>query len=323
MFTSAFFADYEPNGVHLGSIKLPQAQIGRQNSQPNDENQDDQMKYAFLILEPKRSDSSKMVRHVLCAQTDEERDEWINYLLHYVVMDADPPPAAPSVTGESRGKRLLRRQGSDKSQSEGGSVSMQPTLSETASDSDTIGIRYDQMSQGKRPTTESGRPSLDESRNRSPEQLRVMPPNVPTRSPYRAAISPPMNGAPITDDSAWTSAQREEERRREEKRARKRSVWGFLSKDGRGRATPENVQPTAPPPAALLQHGLFGIPLRDAVEITREMGMGINVPSVVYRCVEYLEYMDAAKEEGIYRLSGSNSAIRLLKDRFNSGMFDV
>jgi len=68
-----------------------------------------------------------------------------------------------------------------------------------------------------------------------------------------------------------------------------------------------------------MQHGLFGISLREAVDITREMGMGINVPSVVYRCIEYLEHMDAAKEEGIYRLSGSNSAIRLLKDRFNSG----
>jgi RalA-binding protein 1 len=66
---------------------------------------------------------------------------------------------------------------------------------------------------------------------------------------------------------------------------------------------------------------LFGIPLRDAVDITREMGMGINVPSVVYRCVEYLEHMDAAKEEGIYRLSGSNSAIRMLKDKFNAGHF--
>jgi hypothetical protein len=92
-----------------------------------------------------------------------------------------------------------------------------------------------------------------------------------------------------------------------------------LTLDNRGRATPDDIQPTAPPPPALLQHGLFGISLRDAVDITREMGMGINVPSVVYRCIEYLEHMDAAKEEGIYRLSGSNSAIRLLKEKFNSG----
>jgi hypothetical protein len=97
--------------------------------------------------------------------------------------------------------------------------------------------------------------------------------------------------------------------------------WLYWLIDYRGRTTPEDIQPTAPPPPALLQHGLFGIPLQDAVDITREMGMGINVPSVVYRCVEYLEHMDAAKEEGIYRLSGSNSAIRMLKDKFNAGQF--
>jgi len=69
----------------------------------------------------------------------------------------------------------------------------------------------------------------------------------------------------------------------------------------------------------LRQHGLFGISLREAVEITQEMGMGINVPSVVYRCIEYLEHMEAAKEEGIYRLSGSSATIRGLKDKFNTG----
>ena len=47
--------------------------------------------------------------------------------------------------------------------------------------------------------------------------------------------------------------------------------------------------------------------------------MGINVPSVVYRCIEYLEHMEAAKEEGIYRLSGSSATIRGLKDKFNTG----
>ena len=160
------------------------------------------MTYAFLILEPKRNDSSKMVRHVLCAQTDEERDEWINCLLHYVVMDVESAPSTSLGINESRGKRLLRRQGSDKSQSEGSSVTPQPTISENNSDSDTIGIRYDQMPQGRRPTTDLNRASIDDPRMRSPEQLRVVPPNVPVRSPYRTAISPPMNGAPITDDSA-------------------------------------------------------------------------------------------------------------------------
>jgi len=286
------------------------------------------MKFAFLILEPKRNDATKMVRHVLCSQSEEERDEWINTILYYVAMDTEPSPQAAE---KARGKRLQRRT-SDVSNLDAQRV-VSPDLS---SDHETIGIRYDQVAAGKRPAItaaeprvverqrqsmwppqapqEDGSRTIDARMARSPQPQPV----VPQRSPYRHPISGPMNGAPITDESAWTSAQREEERRREEKRVKKRSVWGFLSK-GSGRLTPDIIQPTAPPPPALLQHGLFGISLQDAVEITREMGMGINVPSVVYRAIEYLEHMDAAKEEGIYRLSGSNSAIRMLKDKFNAG----
>lgn len=281
-----------------------------------------------------------MVRHVLCSQSEEERDEWINAILYYVALDGEQPPQAAD---KARGKRLQRRT------SEVSKLDTQRVVSpELSSDHETIGIRYDQMAAGKRPATgvseprvvepqrqstwptpapqDDGSRGIDRRMARSPQPQPV----IPLRSPYRQPISGPMNGAPITDESAWTSAQREEERRREEKRGKKRSVWGFLSKgishlesyadsDRTGRTTPEIIQPTAPPPPALLQHGLFGISLQDAVDITREMGMGINVPSVVYRCIEYLEHMDAAKEEGIYRLSGSNSAIRLLKDKFNSG----
>lgn len=291
------------------------------------------MKYAFLILEPKRNDASKMVRHVLCSQSDEDRDEWISALLFYVALEASPISGPPSQSDKptSRGKRLTRRTTDHETVSHSDPTSPISQHDTPQNDGETIGIRYDQVAAGKRPVVGPGENkrqsswsqddpprAVDPRRALSPE-TRPAVPTVPVRSPYRGAISGPMNGAPITDDTAWNSAQREEERRREEKRAKKRSVWGFLSKDTRGRSTPENIQATAPPPPALLQHGLFGIPLRDAVEITREMGMGINVPSVVYRCVEYLEHMDAAKEEGIYRLSGSNSAIRMLKDRFNSG----
>lgn len=328
----------QPNGVHLGSIKLPQAQIGRQNnsqSEPSNEDSEEQSyRHAFLILEPKRNDSSKMVRHVLCSQSEEDRDEWINALMFYVVLDAEPNIPAPATEKVSRGKRLQKHKDNPESPLTDTPMPSQPTSAENLNEGDTIGIRYDQMQQGKRPTmgpnenrqstfsstSHDDIPRIDIRGTRSPEPRndhRGTAPTVPSRSPYRAPISAPINGAPITDDAAWNTAQPEEERRREEKRAKKKSVWGFLSKGGR--STPENIQPTAPPPPALLQHGLFGISLCDAVDITREMGMGINVPSVVYRCVEYLEHMDAAKEEGIYRLSGSNSAIRALKDHFNSG----
>ena len=226
---------------------MPQAQIGRQNSQAQaevDENGDEQMRYAFLILEPKRNDASKTVRHVLCSHTDEDRDEWINALLHYVAMD--PEPSSATSEKGPRGKRLQRRQDHEAStESNVAANTAHPLSSEPlTNETEIIAICYDQMPAGKRPVTSTEevrrqtswpQPSQDDPRiadrlTRSPEQLRQAPPSVPSRSPYRGTISAPINGAPITDETAWNTAQREEERRREEKRAKKRSVWGFLSK---------------------------------------------------------------------------------------------
>ena len=207
-----------------------------------DEVDEEYMKFAFLILEPKKNDASKMVRHVLCSQSDEDRDEWINALLYYVTLEAEPTRAPTEKT--SRGKRLYRRQSDAATVHSIGSDN-------THVEPETIGIRYDEMAPGKRPVTashetvrqsklpqisqEEGFRGIDHRTARAPDSrkdLRQPAPVVPLRSPYRAPISAPMNGTPITDDSAWTSAQREEERRREEKRAKKRSVWGFLSKGG-------------------------------------------------------------------------------------------
>lgn len=217
------------------------------------------MKFAFLILEPKRNDASKMVRHVLCSQSDEDRDEWIKALLYYVDLDPEPTPTPTTIAPEksSRRKRLQRRQ-SDVSVI-GAATASPANVSEIArAEPETIGIRYDQMAAGKRPTTsanELARPTtsafetqrqsmwpqiqedvargIDRRMARSPDSRndsRQAAPTIPLRSPYRAPISAPINGAPITDDTAWSNTQREEERRREEKRAKKRSVWSFLSK---------------------------------------------------------------------------------------------
>lgn len=63
-------------GAQLGSIKLQGAEIGRQStsSAPNS-----RYNHALLILEPKRGSSN--TRHVLFAESDEERDLWVDILL--------------------------------------------------------------------------------------------------------------------------------------------------------------------------------------------------------------------------------------------------
>lgn len=74
-------------GAQLGSIKLQGAQIGRQ--QLRDEGftpVDTQYHHSMFILEPKKG--LRTTRHVLCAESDEERDLWLDALLPWT-NDAD------------------------------------------------------------------------------------------------------------------------------------------------------------------------------------------------------------------------------------------
>lgn len=61
---------------------------------------------------------------------------------------------------------------------------------------------------------------------------------------------------------------------------------------------------------------VFGVSLEEAVRISR-VSEGYELPAVVYRCIEYLDAMDAVLEEGLYRLSGSNSTMKALREKFN------
>ncbi|KAG8900756.1 hypothetical protein FRB99_005770 [Tulasnella sp. 403] len=74
-------------GQHLGSIAIAGAQIGRQQRNSNSRDSDDENSYrhAFLIIEAKKGPAGSSIRHVLCAETDEERDAWVDLLVKYVV----------------------------------------------------------------------------------------------------------------------------------------------------------------------------------------------------------------------------------------------
>lgn len=74
-------------GAHLGSITITGAQIGRQQragtSQGVDE--DNEYRHAFLIIEVKKGQSSSSnPRHVLCAESDTDRDSWVDVLVRHV-----------------------------------------------------------------------------------------------------------------------------------------------------------------------------------------------------------------------------------------------
>ncbi|KAF8899653.1 hypothetical protein CPB84DRAFT_1137485 [Gymnopilus junonius] len=72
-------------GAHLGSIAITGAQIARQHRTERPPSTDDEKEYrhAFLIVEAKKGPGGNHPRHVLCAESDEDRDSWVEMLVRY------------------------------------------------------------------------------------------------------------------------------------------------------------------------------------------------------------------------------------------------
>lgn len=67
---------------------------------------------------------------------------------------------------------------------------------------------------------------------------------------------------------------------------------------------------------------IFGRDVKQAYEISHHTFLDRSIPSICYRCVDFLIRTGAIYEEGIFRLSGSASTIRQLKELFNK-RYDV
>ncbi|KAF8623929.1 hypothetical protein AX17_007257 [Amanita inopinata Kibby_2008] len=87
-------------GTHLGSIAITGAQIGRQQrSDRPGADDDNEYRHAFLIVEAKRGPGGNHPRHVLCAESDEDRDSWVEILVRYFTgtYSEDPLPINPAL----------------------------------------------------------------------------------------------------------------------------------------------------------------------------------------------------------------------------------
>lgn len=328
-------------GAHLGQIKLQHAQIGRQSAQPKREegpvDEETQYRHAFLVLEPKKKDSTTLVRHVLCAESDAERDEWVDALLMFVERPSDkkdssrpttrggqtpektpPVPTPPAAVVEEAKQQQQQQQQQREQQND---------------DSSLRAIPYEDANAG--PIPARGPTPEDMRRNASPSPSSAVSTHsqtfsshapIPERGPVSKQISAPQGGTVISDLSAWGSGGKKPNQAATDKALKKRSIFSFgnsSSKD-KGRQDMETLAEINGHAAAAqkfpLPRAVFGASLEEAVYLTKPPGMEIALPSVVYRCIEYLNAKDAANEEGIFRLSGSNMVIRGLKERFNTGL---
>ncbi|KAL3417837.1 RhoGAP domain-containing protein [Phlyctema vagabunda] len=317
-----------PGGPHLGTIKLQNAQIGKQqqpaeNQSPSrgdaDDADDNQYRHAFLILEPKRKDSTSLVRHVLCAESDQERDEWVEALLQWVDY-RDEDDHEPERQSHSR--QHARSDSAGSAKGHGASSKKKVPRTQTVPEYDDMrAVGYETAKQGSAPRRmqNNDTPSPPSYGYEQDPMLRA-PPVQASRN-----ISGPKNVQVIQDSTSWgnKSNMLAPTTTEDKIKQKKRSFFGFGTKP---RASYDTQEPAAETPTNLSQmayeqHGpirpVFGSPLSEAVKYNHPVNVSIDLPAVVYRCIEYLDAKNASGEEGIFRLSGSNVVIKQLRERFN------
>ncbi|KAI0203948.1 hypothetical protein F4808DRAFT_393804 [Astrocystis sublimbata] len=308
-----------PGGAHLGTIKLLNAQIGKQaqhNSEgspaggPNGDEPDNQYRHAFLVLEPKKKDATSYVKHVLCAESDDERDQWVDALLRWIDY-RDPNDDEAVLKSSSHGHNHVTGVNAKKKMYGQGKSHDARNESQDA----LIGMSYDTAKQGDIP---DGAP-LKRRGTASPEPVEKM-----AASSY--TISAPRDPQIISDSASWGSKSNllQPGPSTEEKKQRKRSFFGFGPKarsssddqdplyNSSGGSTPQ-----PPPESRMPVRQSFGAPLAEAVRFCGPFDTNVPLPAVVYRCIQYLDLKNAILEEGIFRLSGSNVVIKQLRERFN------
>ncbi|RPA84920.1 hypothetical protein BJ508DRAFT_323105 [Ascobolus immersus RN42] len=345
------YYDNQNLGQHLGSIRLASAQIGVQSksaaeamAKKDAESADpeNQYRHAFLILEPKKKDTSSLVRHVLCAESDAERDEWVKALMTWVEAAQDGAQTdteRPSTSGTISTKDSKKKSKKDKEKE---TFLLSPTTAEAGTP--------------RIPNFDDHRASPDSGRNDRERATPTPPGSVHTTSStstLREKIGAPSAPTQISNLDAWGSGKLNAVQGYVDAK-KKKSLWGFrgrsgsdpesmptqaekagssnlhhansLGSSGHGHAnfnpnvfSDSNGAGAGATPARLPPSShVFGASLTEAVNLTRPFNSPVPVPAVVYRTLQYLHHHHAQSEEGIFRLSGSNVVIRNLRDRFNS-----
>ncbi|GMM38737.1 GTPase-activating protein [Saccharomycopsis crataegensis] len=334
----------ELDGNLIDSIRLSGAQIGRQQSDNSSEESTSNAKgyrHALLLKEMKKNSiGSGSNKHIFCAETDEERDSWINTLIEYVsdnsAYDNEPVELQNNLPAINNGAN--------------NSIS--------ANSSGTAGVSSSFSASNLISTPRHGH-----LRTRSTEfPTSISSQNISHNSGESpSVVSPKHENCSEFDDSF-----------REPKKSRKRFFGGIRNKLGNGNAYVTNASPgeldanfssnddfqinpvtdlssfndttinttisttnnnngnilTPVKTDELLAQGdfsndkIFGNSLEQAVKLSSNEYQGERVPSIIFRCLDYLSQTGAGYQEGIFRLSGSTIMIKQLKEKFDTS-YDI
>jgi hypothetical protein len=328
----------------MGNILLvSETRIGRQQQQTI-ANTEEAIQHAFVIL----LESATVVgyKHILCAISDSERDEWVK-LLHAQCSSSTAPRVNPQISKKKSATSSNKKSGRSTSPKysymirANSDASMNP-LEKPTSNSHTIGALPSAATAGpiiRRKTYQ--RSSMDdqailryhnESNNSKLlyDQQQQQQQNL---SPKASADSLPN----LTDNISNKDKKTVPSQRKSFFWSRKKlftnnaidSAFSALDDDliveqekvasyDNSKASSTSTIATTIANNTNSIYPVFGVSLEETLKTVD------NLPTIVYRCIEYLESKDAVHEEGIYRLSGSSVKVNLLRNQFcDSGDMDL
>ncbi|WVQ69491.1 uncharacterized protein L199_007710 [Kwoniella botswanensis] len=340
-------------GAHLGSITITNAQIGRQN-RPAETTDERNFRHAFLIIEAAKRGTTN--RHVLCAESDMERDSWIEMLVRYVDPEHSPatipqPPAPPS-SSSSTGSNLMRKRSQIRKGSKDVVVTAAQPMTNLGADSKFSGAPSPSMinsmesqkaihssqstsSQNSNPsisTQSSGMPQTPTQEQRPIVSQSVKPSHHSSSShgsaPMTMVTSPSSDMLSSSPPTTSDPTPRANKRQSMMPGRPSYSPAYLTSLSNQGLNAPPGLSAEKERDRKAKSRGFWGFGKTPekvsrpvfAVPLTDSIAVAsvANLPAIVFRCVEWLEAKKAEQEEGIYRLSGSSAVIKGLKDRFDA-----
>ncbi|KFY92614.1 hypothetical protein V498_04830 [Pseudogymnoascus sp. VKM F-4517 (FW-2822)] len=329
-----------PGGAHLGAIKLQSAKIGKQQQHQQDSQADDADNQILMTRGLKLFTTLAMTprRLVTLPARHKERDEWVEALVQYVEYQDSDDEGSETVhharndsatsshtTGSTSKKKHVQGKGQTIAEADDELLRAMPYEA-------TVAGQVPRGVHPRRKTNETPPPVYDEKddpRYRSndtpspPSQGHEKDFSGPMPHPQSSmAISAPKNLTVIQDASHWGHKQTTLAPIDDKKTQKKRSFFGFGSKPRPSSESQDHIETSNLSQLSYEQHGpiraVFGAPLAEAVKYSHPADVNVELPAVVYRCVEYLDNKNASSEEGIFRLSGSNVVIKALRERFNT-----
>ncbi|WWC68148.1 uncharacterized protein I206_102071 [Kwoniella pini CBS 10737] len=340
-------------GSHLGSISITNAKIGRQN-RPAESTDERNFRHAFLIIENTKRGATN--QHVLCAESDSERDSWIELLVRYVGPEtpANPAPQPPvSTSNSSLGSGLMRKRSQTRKGSKDVVVTAAQPMPSLGSDSKFGGAPSPSLinSMESQKAIHSSQSTSSQTSNPSISTSSSGMPQTPTQD-SRPSVSQPIKFSPNSSSSHGSAPMTMVTSPSSDMLS---SSPPTMSTDPTPRANKrQSMMPGKPsyspayltslsnqglnaPPGLIAEkerdrkaksRGFWGFGKTPekisrpvfAVPLTESIAIAsvANLPAIVFRCIEWLEAKKAEQEEGIYRLSGSSAVIKGLKDRFDA-----